>query len=122
LKTSSTASFSSTKHDISVRFSLSAPFPQTCVEIQPGHLQSVGFAFFFAEAEDNDRSKAALHDHFDQPEAVCFSLRSTPPAFHLLIALASIARVLQHYHGCVEIILSKLSLNKNPNQLTCKGK
>ena len=80
------------------------------VEIEFGHLHSVGLAFFPTEAEDDDRLHLLFHDHFDDLVAIRFAFR---PAFfpHVAgVALGSVPGRLEHGHGRVEIILLEVGL------------
>uniref|UniRef100_A0A6B0VAB1 Uncharacterized protein n=1 Tax=Ixodes ricinus TaxID=34613 RepID=A0A6B0VAB1_IXORI len=78
-------------------------------QVQPGHLGGVGLALLLAEAEHDDGSVVAFHDHLDDLVAVGLSFESALAPFHGRVALGRVAGVLEDRHGLVELLLLEVS-------------
>jgi hypothetical protein len=73
------------------------------------------FTLFFAEREDNNRSKIAFHDHFDNFKAIRFpsvfgTTAGTAPSFVASTFLFATTLVGNHGHRLGEVVLSKLAI------------
>ena len=83
---------------------------QTCIEVKFCHLQRIHFTLLFTKTKDDDRSKLSFHYHFYNFEDVWIATSTVSSSSASLITLCSITSILEHCHGCVEIVFFKLTL------------